>query len=132
MLETSSSQLASSRSNLDHSVSELLDVVWRRKWLVAGCVAISVLLGAVYVYQAEPVYSVQARVLVQPHGWPLDDGAEARREKEFLATQAEIISSPAVIERGLADGQAVIDVRGESGSHADRTGKSDGGSSHRN
>ena len=102
MLETSSMNLPpAGRNSLDHSVSELLDIVWRRKWFVAGCVAISVSLGALYLYQAEPVYSVRARVLVQPSGGPLDAGGKPRADKEFLATQAEIICSPAVIKQVL-------------------------------
>jgi uncharacterized protein involved in exopolysaccharide biosynthesis len=101
MSETSTKTIGVDYHSHDRSISELLDILWRRKWLIAGCVALSIVLGAIYLYYAEPVYAVRARVLVQPHRWPLGAEAEIRQDKEFLATQAEIIRSPAVIRRVL-------------------------------
>ena len=83
-------------------LGNLVQTIWRRKWYLAGCMLISLGLGATYLAVAEPTYKVSARVLVQPRGWPMDNGASARHEEEFLATQAEIICSPSVIERALA------------------------------
>jgi uncharacterized protein involved in exopolysaccharide biosynthesis len=83
--------------------SDLLGVLWRQKWCLTGAVLVSLSLGLVYLSYTEPTYNVAARVLVQPCGWPLDDGSSPRRnEEEFLATQSEIIRSPAVIERAVA------------------------------
>jgi len=59
------------------------------------------LMGALYVIQAQPMYRVGARVLVQQQGAPLDRTRASDRDKDFLATQAEIIRSPAVIERAV-------------------------------
>ncbi len=101
MMESSTNRAAVAHSSIDRSISELFDVVWSRKWLIASCVAGAVLLGVLYLVYAQPVYAVRARVLVQPQRSPLTNGAENRQDKEFLATQAEIISSPAVIDRVL-------------------------------
>jgi uncharacterized protein involved in exopolysaccharide biosynthesis len=98
MLDPSANNV-SNQSGVDRTASELLGIVWRRKWLIASCMAVAVLLGVVYLRYAEPIYQVRARVLVQPKRWPLNERLEHQPEKEFLATQAQIVSSPAVIER---------------------------------
>ncbi len=102
MFDPSTSSLTGKQSRAERSVSDLLAVVWRHKWHVGGSLAVSILMGILYLSYAKPTYQVSARVLVQPQGWPLDEGARARHEKEFLATQAEIVSSPSVIEGALA------------------------------
>ncbi len=51
---------------------DLVQVIWRRKGWLAGCLLISLALGAAYLTQVEPSYRVQARVLVQQQGLPLD------------------------------------------------------------
>jgi uncharacterized protein involved in exopolysaccharide biosynthesis len=101
MVDTSTDRRVIEQRSIDRSASELFDLVWRRKRIVASCVVASTLLGAVYLHYAVPTYAVRARVLVQPERWPLNNRADSRPDKEFLATQAEIISSRAVIERVL-------------------------------
>ena len=76
-----------------------VQVIWRRKWWLAGCLLISLALGAAYLTRVEPSYRVQSRVLVQQHGLPLDQKRPSATSEEFLATQAEIIRSPAVVGR---------------------------------
>jgi len=102
MFDSSTGGPTSDRSSMDRSVSDMLDVVWSHKWRVGVSIVISLVLGTLYLISAEPIYRVSARVLVQRQGWPLDNRARARHEAEFLATQAEIISSPSVIEHALA------------------------------
>ena len=80
---------------------ELLEMVWRRKWYLIGPVAIAVLLGAAFMTRIEPVYRIQARVLVQHQGLAVGKDRPAKDSEEFLATQAEIIRSPAVVERAV-------------------------------
>lgn len=79
-----------------------MEVFCRHKLCLAGCLIISLGLGAAYSLYAKPTYKVASRVLVQPEGSPLRDGNSPRHELEFLATQGEIISSPAVVERAVA------------------------------
>ncbi len=97
-------------SSVDRSVSDLLEIVWRHKWVVGGCLGVSLLLGALYLYVAEPTYEVAARVLVQPQDWPLRDGTPSRSDKEFLATQSQIINSPAVVQRAVASMEMPITI----------------------
>lgn len=81
---------------------DFLDVsaVWRHKgWVIAsvlGCVA----LGLVYLQQAKSIYESQARVLIQQQDL-LNAAQRVRSDAEFLATQAEIIRSPVIIEKAL-------------------------------
>lgn len=79
---------------------ELTTIVWRRKWYFFFCLAFSLALGAAYFVRADRLYQVSARLLVEKQGLPLGSAPE-QKEKEFLATQAEIIRSPAVVDRAV-------------------------------
>lgn len=113
MSDASTTDPTLNRIDRDRSVSDLFDVVWRRKWYVGGCLVVSILLGAGYLYVAEPTFEVASRVLIQPQDWPLRDGTAERSDKEFLATQSQIISSPAVVERAVASMDQPITVNPE-------------------
>lgn len=76
---------------------ELVAIGWRRKWYVVLCLAFTLALGAVYYVRADRLYQVSTRLLVEKQGLPLDS-APNQQDKGFLATQAEIIGSPAVAE----------------------------------
>ena len=80
---------------------DLVRLIWRRKWHLISCLLISLALGAAYLTQAEPSYRVQARILVQQQGLPLETDRASTDTDEFTATQAEIIHSPAVVERAI-------------------------------
>ena len=98
------SEVSSSNNQLMHQAvgfPDVVEVIWRRKLHLAGCVLVSLGLGTVYLFQTQPTYKVDSRVLVQPENTLLDAGGAPRREKEFLATQGEIISSPAVVQRAV-------------------------------
>ena len=78
-----------------------LTTIWRGKWYFVICVAISLLLGVAYLLLVDPEYDLGARLLVEEKGLPLELGQPAPRDKVFLPTQAEIIRSPAVIDRAV-------------------------------
>ncbi len=78
---------------------DLIPILWRRKWYLIAPVIISVALGTAYLLQLEPTYRIQARVLVQRQGLAPGQERKPKDDEEFLATQAEIIRSPAVVQR---------------------------------
>lgn len=84
-----------------YSVPELLATLWRRRWILVASVLVCLALAVVYIVQAEPVYEVHAKLLVQRQTLPLEEQRDVRRDEEFLATQAEILSSPAVVSDAL-------------------------------
>ncbi|HUT13019.1 MAG TPA: polysaccharide biosynthesis tyrosine autokinase [Thermoguttaceae bacterium] len=81
---------------------DLLEIGWRRKVYLIGAVAVAMALGVAYLSRIEPKYRVQARVLVRRQAPLLDQARAPKAEEEFLATQAEIIRSPAVV-RGAVE-----------------------------
>ena len=83
----------------DNSVDllKLVQKTWQRKWWLLPCLSVSLSLGFAFLLLAERLYSVEARLLVEQKGLPLDREGPARQEAEFLATQAQIIRSPAVV-----------------------------------
>ncbi|MBW3600168.1 MAG: hypothetical protein KY475_23210, partial [Planctomycetes bacterium] len=76
--------------------------LWRRRWWLAATVIVAVLLGFLYLAVAAPMRHVGARLLVVEQGLLVEQDRPAPEDKNFLATQAEIIRSPAVIERVVA------------------------------
>ena len=76
-----------------------LAVFWNRKWYLLGSTLISLAIGFAYLSQANSVYEVSARVLVGRKASPLEPARPGRDDKEFVATQAEIIQSHVVLDR---------------------------------
>ena len=77
-----------------------ISILWRRKGTITLSVLACVALGFAYLQQATPVFESEARVLVQQQD-PLNSSHRVRTDEEFLATQAEIIRSPVIIEKAL-------------------------------
>jgi len=50
----------------DLSLSEVLYVLWERRWLVAGAVVVLTLATSLFIVFHEPVYTAEATVIVQP------------------------------------------------------------------
>lgn len=50
----------------DLSLSEVLYVLWERRWLVAGAVLVLTLATVLFIVFHEPVYTAEATVIVQP------------------------------------------------------------------
>ncbi len=87
-------------SDTSLKISELVATAWRRKWLLVGCLVVSLLLGLAYIHQLKTVYQIKARLLVEEGRSPLQQNAR-RKDEGFLATQAEIVRSPAVVGRAV-------------------------------
>jgi capsular exopolysaccharide synthesis family protein len=86
------------------SLGRALQVVARRKSLVALAVVSSLVLGALYYALAPRVYEARAQVLVikkRPDNVPGLDPVHGGNE-DYLATQAGIIKSPVVVTRANA------------------------------
>ena len=58
-------------------------------------------LGAAYLSQATVIYEAEARVLIQKEGLFFDANRTTREDRNFLATQAEVIRSPLTVRRAL-------------------------------
>jgi capsular exopolysaccharide synthesis family protein len=86
------------------SVGRVLQIVARRKSLVALAVVSSLVLGALYYALAPRVYEAKAQVLVIKKRADNVPGLDPTRggTEDYLATQAGIIKSPVVIERANA------------------------------
>jgi len=84
------------------SLPALQAIVWRRRWQVLGVTLFAIGLGGLFLAVVEPTFDVQARLLVERQGMPLQEAAgDPRGDKEFVATQAEVIRSPAVVKRAV-------------------------------
>ena len=70
-------------------------LLWHHRVYIAVCLSVALLLGCVYLMVASPKYEVEARLVVENRGQPLDPTEESG--DDFLPTQVEIIRSPAVI-----------------------------------
>ena len=95
-------------------IRRLPAAVRRRKWTLVGCIGLALTLGAGYLLYCQPLYRVGARVLVRQQ--PLTADSEPVKDRDFLATQAEIVHSPAVISRaierhGLISPDPEVDLR---------------------
>lgn len=83
--------------------------LWRRKGFIFLTSVASVLAGTFYLKQASEMHLVGAKLFVQEATASLDHDARVRNDPRFVATQAEIIRSPVVVERALqslASGEA--------------------------
>lgn len=80
---------------------DVFQAIGRSKGLLLVCVAVSLALGGVYMGLFPRTCVVTARVLVRSQGMPIDPEREPKTSASFLATQAEIIHSPTVLERAL-------------------------------
>jgi uncharacterized protein involved in exopolysaccharide biosynthesis len=78
---------------------ELVGFVWEGKWYLLASLVVSLGLGIAYLNLADAIFNVSARLLVEPRGMALNPEGTTQQEKEFVATQAEIIGSPAVVAR---------------------------------
>lgn len=67
---------------------------WRT---LALATSVGMLIGVVLLQVIHPMQEVAAKLLVEPRGSALDGKYSSNREKEFLPTQAEVMSSLAVI-----------------------------------
>jgi uncharacterized protein involved in exopolysaccharide biosynthesis len=83
-------------------LADLLGVLSRHKLCLVVWLLGALGLGVWYSSHASPTYKISSRVLVQTEGSRLDASGSPRFDVGFLATQSQIIGSPAVIERAVA------------------------------
>lgn len=80
----------------------LLRLLWGRRWLLVATTGACLLLGAVHLRRAEPVYSATAQIRYEPNRRALaefagiEDGGAAPQE---INTQLEVLRSPRVLGR---------------------------------
>lgn len=86
-----------------HPFAGIIDPAFiARRWrLIAGSTVIAGLLAAIYVAVASPAYRAEVRVVVQNLGLGAESNGKPTYDKEFLSTQAEVIRSPAILQRAL-------------------------------
>jgi non-specific protein-tyrosine kinase len=80
---------------------DIVEMIWQRKAYLVVSLVVALALGFAYLRAVEPVYEVSARILVQPRaliveGRPLDIA-----DRDFLATQAQVLRSPVVVEHAM-------------------------------
>lgn len=83
----------------------LLAVIWRRRWIVIGCVFLAVAGAVAYLLLAQPIYTSTARVYVQQTGPQLlttDSQGMAAQDESYLYAQAEFLRSNPIIEPVVA------------------------------
>lgn len=78
---------------------------WRTLTLTT---ASGMLIGVLLLQIIQPRQEVTAKLLIEPQGSALDGKYSSSREKEFLPTQAEVISSPAVISNAVRKTQTLL------------------------
>ncbi|MGH2751227.1 MAG: polysaccharide biosynthesis tyrosine autokinase [Actinomycetota bacterium] len=83
------------------TLRDYLEVLRRRKWIIAFFTCLVVGAAAAYTFTRTPIYEAEAQVLVQP--FSLDADADANPEDVSLETEALIATSPSVAEIAAED-----------------------------
>lgn len=103
---------------------ELPDVLRDHWFVVTAIVGIVCGLGYTYLRYAEPVYGVNAEILVERRESALDEFERMKSGNVFLATQAEIIHSPTIAEPALASlSEPLVEPFDEAGEPVDSLSK---------
>lgn len=81
----------------------LLEVLWRRRWIVAAGVLACLAVAALYLFVAKPVYSATAKIRVDENGSKVFREAQGyiAESESFMQTQVDTIESTAVIAGAL-------------------------------
>ncbi|MEX0867323.1 MAG: Wzz/FepE/Etk N-terminal domain-containing protein [Pirellulales bacterium] len=84
--------------------SSMVDLgeLWRYKWRIVAITTLFVAAGVGYLFVSPTVYEVSCRVAVR-EDTPAIEQPLGLANREFLATQAEVIRSPLIIREALAD-----------------------------
>lgn len=80
-----------------------LNIIRSRFWTIFASVVVVFSIAAIHTFRATPVYESSARLLVErrlPEITPFD-GAQERRDPGYYQTQAQLITSRAVLEEAL-------------------------------
>lgn len=81
--------------------ADFFGMLWRKKAMLLVVVTVFLVFGVLYILLAPKTCMVTARLLIRAQGMPTEPDREPKTSNSFLATQAEIIHSPAVLERAL-------------------------------
>jgi len=87
----------------DFSIRHHLGVIRGRAWTILACVVVVFSLAAVRAFRATPIYEASARLLIErrlPQVGPFEQTPE-RRDSEYFATQVNLITSKAVLQKAL-------------------------------
>jgi succinoglycan biosynthesis transport protein ExoP len=83
-----------------------VQILWRQRFLIAGCVALSILLAGMYLLLATPIFRSQAYLEVKPASGSLltrDDGNPGSAGSINLFREADKMMSTEVLAHTLAD-----------------------------
>jgi succinoglycan biosynthesis transport protein ExoP len=86
----------------DFDIRKYLNFVWRRWIFVAAVLALSLLMGVIYLVRAVPRYTSTTQVLLErPQKSPTDTGADfsSYRDRSFLENQLAILHSDMLLRR---------------------------------
>ncbi|MDB5333143.1 MAG: Tyrosine-protein kinase ptk [Phycisphaerales bacterium] len=77
---------------------DLVEILWRGRWIVLVSVLVSAIAGWVYLKQSTPLYSSSARLYVEQTGPKIigDSVDVMSQANNYLATQCEVIKSSAI------------------------------------
>jgi uncharacterized protein involved in exopolysaccharide biosynthesis len=98
--ERTSAAATSETSGVDW-MSISLRTLWRHKLRMLATATAAVGLGVLYLFVATPRFQAEARLLVQNNGFAFQSERAAAEDREFLATQAEVIHSPLIVRQAL-------------------------------
>ena len=80
----------------------ILQILWRRKWILICCAIVAVGAGIVYLSQATKIYSAATQIYVQQQTHSiLGDPTAAINAMNYLQTQCDVIRSTTVIQEAL-------------------------------
>jgi len=98
--QTQSAPQASNESSEESGGSlDLLGAIWRRRWWVVVSLLTSLSAGALYYYNATPIYASVAQLYIAREGPKIitDSGQFVGSSTGFLATQSQVMLSSAIL-----------------------------------
>lgn len=80
------------------NIAAIRGIIYRQRWLIAGVIAIALVLGVIATLLATPMFQADAKVSVKPYGQYVvegqnEDNVPSSQINEFLATLIELIQS---------------------------------------
>jgi succinoglycan biosynthesis transport protein ExoP len=87
----------------DRPIIGVLMSIWRGRWIVLACIAISMLLGYYRIRTAVPSYTASSIICVQQQSPMADSVTIAGQAPGYLNTQCVIIHSTALMTKALAE-----------------------------
>lgn len=83
----------------------ILQILWRRKYIILFAITVAVVAGVVYLSQATPLYTSTSRIYVEQTGPKLITEQEGvmTQTKNYLFTQTELIRSAPILSHLLED-----------------------------